>query len=556
MRLNEKELLARLAQLEERISRLEAQSDNAEGDGDFIFEEILDDSPVVQKPWKPTQPIRRPHKSFPVTQVLGWGGVIALVMAAAYLIKLGIDLGWLTPVRQILLSFLGGSSLIVAGLILRRADRQYSSLLPAGGIVILFLTTYGAHLYYRLIEFPAAVGAVILICLLSLWLCRNFASEIYAFFAIIGSYSAPLMLTGLRAEVSDLAIYYTAWSLLFCFFGLWLKQRRIYLVAAYLALLGFDLIWYQQWHNALHPQWQAALVFQVIQFAIFSIGTAVFTLQHKEPLDRQAALAHMPPLLLFYALEYSLLDRYLHQFAPWIAIGSLLVLLGIYLIARSAFEHPLEGGRLLLNAYAAIVLFHAGYLELLPDSLAPWAGLAVGILLAARGIRQGGFKKANWPLTGALALIFIINGLRALLQHDLTNVFGGDYLAIAYAVELYAGYFLTRKAGVPAYFNAALLYAGHLSAMAAPVHIFDDRLPVSFCWALLAVVSLGLALKIKAKLLAQSSLFVFAVSGAKVLLYDLDNAAPLIRIACLVVLGISFYLGGWLYRKVGDIETK
>jgi len=553
MSLNEQELLARLARLEERISRLEEQSENAAVDGDFIFEEIPTAAPLT-----PTagRRVRQPREPFPATQILGWGGVIALVMAAAYLIKLGVDLGWLTPVRQIMLSFLGGGCLVVAGLVLRRADRQYASLLPAGGIVILFLTNYGAHLYYRLIEFPAAVGAVVLTCLLSLWLCHHFASEIYAFFAIIGSYTAPLMLTGLRAEVPDLAIYYTAWSLLFCAFALWLKQRRIYLVAAYLALLGFDLIWYQQWHNAVYPQWQAALVFQVIQFAIFSIGTALFTLQHKEPLDRQTALAHLPPLLLFYALEYSLLDRYLYQWAPWIAIGSLLVLLVIYLIARSAFDRSLDGGRLLLNAYAAIVLFHAGYLELLPDSLAPWAGLAIGILLVAWGTRQGGFEKANWPLVGALALVFIINGLRALLQYDLVHVFGGDYLAIAYAVELYAGYFLIRKTGVPAQFSAALLYAGHLSAMAAPVHIFDDRLPVSFCWALLAVVSLGLALKIRAKLLAQSSLFVFAVSGAKVLLYDLNHAAPLIRIACLVILGISFYVGGWLYRKVGDIETE
>jgi uncharacterized membrane protein len=92
--------------------------------------------------------------------------------------------------------------------------------------------------------------------------------------------------------------------------------------------------------------------------------------------------------------------------------------------------------------------------------------------------------------------------------------------------------------------------------MAAPVHIFDDRLPVSFCWALLAVVCLVLALKVRDKLLAQSSLFVFAVSGAKVLWYDLNHAVPLIRIACLIILGISFYLGGWLYRKVGEIDPE
>src|SRR5262245_27954247 len=38
------------------------------------------------------------------TSILGWGGALALVMAAAYLIRLAIDTGWLTPLRQVALA--------------------------------------------------------------------------------------------------------------------------------------------------------------------------------------------------------------------------------------------------------------------------------------------------------------------------------------------------------------------------------------------------------------------------------------------------------------------
>jgi uncharacterized membrane protein len=65
---------------------------------------------------------------------------------------------------------LAGCGLIGGGIALRRADRQYASLLPAGGAVILFLSAYAAHLYYRLIDYPLALSAVVVICLLSLWL--------------------------------------------------------------------------------------------------------------------------------------------------------------------------------------------------------------------------------------------------------------------------------------------------------------------------------------------------------------------------------------------------
>ena len=49
--------------------------------------------------------------------------------------------------------------------------------------------------------------------------------------------------------------------------------------------------------------------------------------------------------------------------------------------------------------------------------------------------------------------------------------------------------------------------------------------------------------------LAQSSLVVFGLTAAKVLLYDLSSAPSIVRIVSLVVLGISFYVAGLLYQR-------
>ena len=558
----EDELKRQVLALEARVRRLEAllTPPATEERGDFIF---LDAAPSVAPRTTPSpRPLPRPTPrpvapQLNVTQLLGWAGVTALVLAVAYLIKLGVDLGWLTPARQIMLAVVGGAALIGSGIALRAADRHYASLLPAGGVVILFLATYGAHLYYRLIPYPAAIAGISVICLLSLWLCHLFESELYAFFAVVGSYSAPLLLPALRTEVSDLAIYYSAWSLLFCAYALWLGQRRIYLTAAYLALLGFDLIWYWQWNHLANADWPGALLFQGIQLAIFAGATALFTLRHQQPLDRDEAIVHLPPLLLFYALEYGLLDRYLPAWAPWIAVASLLLLLVIYVAARAAFSTSLEGGRLILGVYAAVVLFHAGYLEVLPDELAPWVALGVGAAAAAWLATRTEIKAHHWPLLAVSGLIFGLNALRAGFHFELGRVAAGDWLALAYALELYLAYGLLRSSGqkLALPLRAALLFAGHLAAMAAPIHLFDQRLAVSLTWAVLAVAALLIALQVRDRLLGQSSLFIFAVSGAKVLLYDLSQSAPLIRIGCLLILGVSLYLGGWLYRKVDTLES-
>jgi hypothetical protein len=367
---------------------------------------------------------------------------------------------------------------------------------------------------------------------------------------VAGSYSAPLLLDGLRTGVAELALYYTAWSLLFCGFAIWIGRRGIYLVAAYLALVGFDVVWYAQWRSQPRPPWQAALVFQSLQGVIFTGCTTLFSLLRKTPLDRAASWAHLPPLLLFYVLEYALLNRYLPDWAPWIAILSAAVIAGLYWLARGELGELLPGGQLIVSVYAAVVLFHAGYLEALPDAWQPWAGLAAGVAMAAWLLSQRLDPIAHGAVLGVLGLIFVINLIRATLDFDLQQVAGGDWLALAYAVELYAGYVLTRRAGVQRLARGALVYGGHLAALAAAVHLFDSRLAVSCCWAILAVACLGLALRLGDRLLAQSSLLVFAFSGVKVLIYDLAGAAPLVRIGSLVVLGISLYVGGWLYRKI------
>ncbi|MBE0502972.1 MAG: DUF2339 domain-containing protein [Desulfuromonadales bacterium] len=157
----EDELKRQILALEARVRRLEAlqTSETARDPGDFIFLEPAAPTPPRTTATTPRPASRSTLPQLNVTQLLGWAGVTALVLAVAYLIKLGVDLGWLTPARQIILAVVSGAALIGSGIALRAADRHYASLLPAGGVVILFLAAYGAHLYYRLIPYPAATLA-------------------------------------------------------------------------------------------------------------------------------------------------------------------------------------------------------------------------------------------------------------------------------------------------------------------------------------------------------------------------------------------------------------
>lgn len=489
--------------------------------------------------------------SLSVTQILGWTGATALVLAAAYLIRLALDAGWLTPERQLGLAVLSGFALIGAGLKLRAVDRQYASLLPAGGLVILFLSIYGAHLYYHFIGAPMATGAVILTCLSALRLGRLFESELYGLFAVVGSYSAPFLLPTLAGSVTDLVIYFSAWSVLFCMYSIWIGHRRTYLLAAYLALLGFHYLW----RHMAPGEWQAAFAFQTIQFAIFLGGAIAFSVRHRRPMSWDEALVHLPLLLIFYALQYALLDQHLPALAPWIALGSAGILLLAYLAAHRILGQ-LQSSAMLVGAYVALALFHAGYMELLPDAFAPWIALlalpAVGFYLRAFGKTA----TVTWPIRALIIIIFALNYLRVMGNWNLDRVPAHDVLALLFAVELYVAYMLARR--LPALHSLATpaLYLGHVALMSAAMQIFDGQLVVSFTWGAVALACLALAFKNSDKVLGKSSLLIFAASAAKVMLFDLSSATPLVRIGLLVILGVTLYVGGWMYRKVDLIDAK
>lgn len=484
-----------------------------------------------------------------VTQILGWTGATALVLAVAYLIRLALDAGWLTPERQLGLAVLSGFALIGAGLKLRSADRQYASLLPAGGLVVLFLAIYGAHLYYQLIGVQMAAGAVFLTCLAALWLGRLFESEIYGLFAVVGSYSAPFLLHALAGSVIDLVVYFSGWSVLFCLYSIWIGVRRPYLLAAYLALLGFQFLWSQ----TASSEWAAAFIFQTLQFAIFLAGAIGFSVRQRRPMGREEALAHLPLLLIFYALQYGLLERHVPAFAPWIALASVAALLLAHLGAKRVLG-ALPASAMLVGAYAALAIFHAGYMELLPAEFAPWVALlllpALGFAMRARG----GDAMPGWPMRALVLVIFALNYQRVVVGTGLEAVPAHQALALLYAASLYVAYALVRRMPGLGEVATVALYVGHVAMMSAAVQILDGELAVSLAWGAVALACLALAFRSRDRLLGKSSLLIFAASAAKVMLFDLSQAAPLVRIGLLVVLGVTLYAGGWMYRKLDQLE--
>lgn len=503
--------------------------------------------PVTARPLATPSGIEpRARSGITATTILGWGGVAALVLATAYLIRLAIDSGWLTPERQVGIAGVFGVGLIATGLMLRDTFRGYGSLLPAGGIAVLFLTVYGAHLYHKLIGAAPATVGIIAICLTAIALREHYKNELYTFFAVVGSFTGPHFLQALAARPVDLVIYFAAWDFLFCVYSIRSGWRSVYLLSAYLAFIVFDATW----RTAAHTDWIWAAGFQAFQFIIYSTATFVFSLKHRSPLKEHEAVLHLPPLLFFYAVEYGQVARHIPDTAPWLALASVVVLVLGALIVRSRLKDDSHPGEQLVTTYAAIVLLHAGYIELLPRRWAVFTGALVAFVLALVSYKQAGWLRRFWPLTAAAAIVAFIGYARLSIGLHIEQVLGWQVLLAVYAAVLYAAYWVLRTREHAGWSVNASLYFAHLIVMAGAVHWTDSRFLVSIVWGILAVAALIVSMTTGDRRLGRSSLLVFAAFAAKVLLFDLSGTATLVRIGCLVVLGVTMYVGGLLYQRI------
>jgi len=502
---------------------------------------------------EPRPPVSRARPRNPVaaTQVLGWSGAAALVLAAVYFIRLAIDAGWLTPERQVGVAAACGMGLIWLGLALRNANRNYASLLPAAGIVILFAAVFGAHLYYGFIAAPLATGCIAAICLTTLWLGRVFDNNLYVLFAVIGAYLTPFLLPVWHANLLDLLIYYSAWSMLFCGYAIWFGGRQSYLLAMYLALIGFDLIW----RAKAESQWMTAAIFQAAQFLIFVVAAAMYSIRRNEPMSNDQAYAHAPGLLIFYVVEYFILGTYLPEWASWIALASVAVLVIAYVFANSFLSSSSEAGLMLVTSYAALVLFHAVYIDLIPFKWAPWFALGMLALVGAFAASGATIRRSMLPFAVVIGLMVVASFLQLVVGYKISDVPGVSLLIVLFAGALYLGYAMIADDDTIGGIRIPLLYAGHVAAMLAVSRIVDASLLVSIFWGMIAIGSLLAALVLHDRILGQSSLLIFAISGMKVLLYDLAGSPMPVRIGTLVVLGITLYIGGWLYQKLSVEET-
>jgi uncharacterized membrane protein len=493
--------------------------------------------------------------------LLGAVAVVCFVLAASFLVKLAIDSGWLTPARQVAMAATVGGALIAAGVMFADRDRAFLSLLPGTGIVILYMCAYGGHLYYGLYSGWTAVALVSLVSVVALVLYRGFDQQYYALVAIAGTYVCPLLVPALRGQRMDLMVLYLLWDATFAALSVLLGGRFLLLMAAYLSIASFAAATVGAWMHPGGGSLAEIAIFQAVQFGVFLAAIVVYSTARRSALGPWEAWAYFPLLLFFYMVEYALVARIRPDAAPWLAIAFAACVYFAYAFAAGYLGEARLESRELVIVFLAIVFVHAVYFELVPSRATPWfaLALAIGWPVLLSWIQPKGGTPFLWLL---LSVIVAVNYAKVLIGWG-EGVPGGEWIVLnfAFAAAALWKYLRTGARGSFPIGAYTVLLLGNVQAMTGLYRLSTEltgtdgsptasRFVVSVAWAMLAVGILLWGRATRDRVLARSSLFIFAVATGKVLLFDVASAGPVVRILCLASLGVALFVGGYLFRQI------
>jgi uncharacterized membrane protein len=492
---------------------------------------------------RPSTAAKLPQSSSSSLNLLPVLAVICFFLAAIFIVKLTIESGWLTPERQWGLLTFFGIALVGFSLFFEKIENAYRGYAGAAGIIVLYIAAYSVFLYFGLFSpFVSIVcgGAVSFLCF---YLFHYFKSELFVVICTVGTYISPVVL-GKEADLISLSAFFLLWAAIFSRLAIYFKTRTFTLIASYLGLGIFTFLNL----NVTAPKDVLNIIaVHSMQFIIYAGGVYFYSIKNQSYLSKVEAIAYLPILLFFYGTIYYFLNIYNPQVAPWISLGFAGFVYLLYLSAKKT-EVKLESQNL-VQSFFSVVLFHSGYIQLVPAEGKPWL-----LPLIILGIYISEQKNKLTQLAFPLRIMFSAIALIEFCQLCFKLLSTVDLISVVPA-------FFTIVIGFFYYLKGARLVKNQEGLFLSLLHVisilslyrlaFDyGSLAVTCAWGVYSIVILAFGYLKKHAIVAKSSLIVLMVTSLKALIYDASQASSGTRIASLILTGLVLYGAGYLFQKI------
>jgi hypothetical protein len=482
------------------------------------------------------------------TQWLPLIAVICFVLSGVFIIRLALESGWLTTERQWGLLTCLGLLLVSAGRWLNLMDQNYRSYLSAAGCIVLYMSAFSSSLYFDILSPTLSLLASVFVSGITLSLFHFHKTELFSVIASIGTYLSPLLI-GSKEDLLFHAGFFVVWSGVFATMADYLNTRVLSVVSSYLALGIFTIL-----HHNVSDSSQLIIVIavQILQFSLFTGGVYHHSLRTKSPMSKELSMAYLPVLLFFYGTTYFFLNKLNPDLAPWISLVFAAIVYGLYRDAKKWV--PLIQSENLVYGFLAVVIFHSGYMQILPEASKPWL-LPLFILGDYLSRQRQAFPRLSPILKGFFALIGGIEFLSLCTNLITRSTLATVFPSVA-TITIGAFYYFKGRRWI-ADQTMILLYGLQLLTLLALYRVAYDwgSVAVTMAWGSYSLIILTIGYQSRDSALARSSLLVLLFTSLKALLYDASQAPSIVRIGSLLITGIILYVAGALFKRIKAWET-
>jgi uncharacterized membrane protein len=520
-------------------------------------------------------------------------GILAVLIAMAWFLKLAIDNHWIGPLGRVLIGLVAGAGLIAWSERFRnRGYSVFSYSLKAVGSGVLYLSLWAAFSLFHLMPSGAAFAAMILVTAFNGFMAWVQDAELLALYAIVGGFGTPLLLsTGENHEVALLSYLLLLDVAVLILVALRPWSRLLFGAYAGTALIlgGWWIVYYSD------AQFGRTAFFVTCFFLIFAFAPRLVRVKDEGSIHGWDALAVLAlpvanaslGFIAFYAL---LSDDRAEWAGPWLAVAfAAFYLLLLRLPAKGrlkASPPPLES----LHLAAAVV-----FLTIAIPLKAKGRGLTVGWLAEGAALLWVA-ERVRSLLLRVLALGCLVLGLFSLLvvntQVSTTPIFNARFGSYCVGIGVFAFVaWLAANArkqegpepaldwsaiavGSALIVNALILIAVSLEiysfwqsrnwsgnwqglearqAMAVEQAVEAHRIYAQFSYSawfmLFGAILLGVGFWRRSAFLRWQALVLLAVSVGKVFLVDMSELSQGYRILSFLGLGVLLLAVSFVYQR-------
>jgi uncharacterized membrane protein len=196
-------------------------------------------------------------------------GVFALLVGAAYFLKLAFDNNWIGPSGRVAIGMLAGIALVFwSSRIHARGYRYFSYSLTAVGVGVMYLSLWAAFQLYHLLPSGVAFVLMILVTASAGLLAIKQDAQILAVVALSGGFATPLLLSTGENRPLELFSYIAVLDIA-AIALVALKPWRRLLAGTFVATVLFYAGWFQRFFR--DEQRPIAIFFATLFFVLFAV---------------------------------------------------------------------------------------------------------------------------------------------------------------------------------------------------------------------------------------------------------------------------------------------